>query len=96
MTHPFLEALKKAPLLADGAMGTLLYARGASADAGFEKLNISKQEVVQQVHVDYINAGAQVIETNSFCANRYRLAAYGLEKEVWQLNVWAAKLKKKK
>lgn len=92
MSHPFLDALKKAPLLADGAMGTLLYARGASPDAGFEKLNVSKQEVVQQVHVDYINAGAQVIETNSFCANRYRLAAYGLEKEVWQLNVWAAKV----
>lgn len=92
MTHPFLEALKKTPLLGDGAMGTLLYARGASPDAGFEKLNISKQEVVQQVHIDYINAGAQVIETNSFCANRYRLASYGLEKDVWQLNVWAAKV----
>ncbi len=90
--HPFLEAIKKAPLLGDGAMGTLLYARGATPEAGFEKLNISKQEIVQQVHVDYINAGAQVIETNSFCGNRYRLAAYGLEKDVWQLNVWAAKI----
>lgn len=92
MTHPFLEALKKAPLLADGAMGTLLYARGASPEASFEKLNLSDQKLVQQIHVDYINAGAQVIETNSFSGNRYRLAAYGLEKEVWQLNVWAAKV----
>jgi methionine synthase I (cobalamin-dependent) len=92
MTHPFLEALKKAPLLADGAMGTVLYARGASPEAGFEKLNLTDQALVQQVHVDYINAGAQVIETNSFSGNRFRLAAYGLEKEVWQLNVWAAKV----
>lgn len=92
MTHPFLEAIKKGPLLSDGAMGTLLYARGGSAEAGFEKLNLSKQDLVQQVHIDYINAGAQVIETNSFCGNRYRLASYGLEKDVWHLNVWAAKI----
>ena len=92
MTHPFLEAIKNAPLLGDGAMGTVLYERGASPEAGFEKLNITRQDLVQQVHVDYINAGAQVIETNSFCGNRYRLAAYGLEKEVWQVNVWAAKV----
>ncbi|MBX9688116.1 MAG: bifunctional homocysteine S-methyltransferase/methylenetetrahydrofolate reductase [Candidatus Obscuribacterales bacterium] len=92
MSHPFLEAIKKAPLLGDGAMGTVLYARGASSEAGFEKLNISKQELVQQVHVDYINAGAQIIETNSFSGNRFRLAAYGLEKDVWQINVWAAKV----
>lgn len=90
--HPFLEAIKKSPLLGDGAMGTLLYARGASAEAGFEKLNVSRQDLVQQVHVDYINAGAQVIETNSFSANRFRLSTYGLEKDVWQLNVWAAKV----
>ena len=92
MTHPFLEALKKRPLLCDGAMGTLLYARGASPEACFEQLNVAKQDVVQQVHIDYINAGADVIETNSFCANRYRLQAYGKETDVWQFNVWAAKV----
>lgn len=92
MSHPFLEAIKNTPLLADGATGTMLYARGASPEAGFEKLNLTRQDLVQQVHIDYINAGAQVIETNSFCANRYRLAAYGLDKDVWQINVWAAKI----
>lgn len=92
MTHPFLEAIKKAPLLCDGAMGTMLYARGGSPEAGFEKLNLVNRELVQQVHIDYINAGSQVVETNSFCGNRYRLAAYGLENDVWQLNVWAAKI----
>jgi homocysteine S-methyltransferase len=92
MTHPFLKALKERPLLADGAMGTVLYSRGASPESCFEQLNVTKQDLVQQVHIDYINAGADVIETNSFCGNRYRLAAYGLEKDVWQLNVWAAKV----
>jgi methionine synthase / methylenetetrahydrofolate reductase(NADPH) len=93
-THPFLQALKERPLLGDGAMGTLLYARGANPEAGFEHLNTDKQgqDLVQQVHIDYINAGAEVIETNSFCANRFRLATYGLEKDVWSLNVWAAKV----
>jgi methionine synthase I (cobalamin-dependent)/5,10-methylenetetrahydrofolate reductase len=92
MTHPFLEALKERPLLADGAMGTLLYQRGASPESCFEQLNVGKQDLVQQVHIDYINAGADVIETNSFCGNRYRLAAFGMEKDVWQFNVWAAKV----
>lgn len=90
--HPFLTAIKERPLLADGAMGTLLYARGASAELSFESLNLSRPEFVQQVHIDYINAGAEVIETNSFSGNRFRLAQHGLEDQVWQLNVWAVKL----
>lgn len=92
MTHPFLQALKERPLLGDGAMGSLLYARGASPEASFEQLNLSKQDIVQQVHIDYINAGADVIETNSFAGNRVRLAQFGLEEDVWKLNVWAAKV----
>jgi homocysteine S-methyltransferase len=90
--HPFLQAIKEKPLLADGAMGSLLYSRGASPEASFEQLNISRPELVQQVHIDYINAGADVIETNSFAGNRIRLAGYGLEDQVWKLNVWAAKV----
>src|SRR5271156_2321048 len=92
MTHPFLQALKERPLLADGAMGSLLYSRGASPEACFEHLNLTRQELVQQVHIDYINAGADVIETNSFAGNRARLAPQGLEEQVWKLNVWAAKI----
>lgn len=92
MTHPFLEALRTKPLLCDGAMGTLLYARGASPETCFEQLNVTRPDLVQQVHIDYINAGAEVIETNSFGGNRFRLANFGLEKDVWQFNVWAAKV----
>lgn len=78
--------------MCDGAMGTLLYARGASPESCFEMLNVTRQDLVQQVHIDYINAGAEVIETNSFSGNKFRLAAHGLEGEVWKLNVWAAKV----
>lgn len=92
MSHPFLTALKARPMLGDGAMGTLLYSRGASADAGFEQLNLTNQDLVQQVHIDYINAGSEIIETNSFSGNRFRLAAYGLADQVWQINLWAAKI----
>ncbi len=92
MTHPFLKELAKRPLLADGGIGTLLYARGASPEASFEHLNLTKQDEIQQVHIDYINAGADVIETNSFSANRFRLASFGLEAETHKINLWAAKI----
>jgi len=92
MSHPFLQALAKRPLLADGGIGTLLYSRGASTDASFEYLNVSKQDTVQQMHVDYINAGAEIIETNSFSGNRFKLANHGLDGDVWKINVWAAKI----
>ncbi|HEY9679742.1 MAG TPA: bifunctional homocysteine S-methyltransferase/methylenetetrahydrofolate reductase [Drouetiella sp.] len=92
MTHPFLQALKERPLLVDGATGTLLYSRGASTEASFEHLNLTRQDLVQQAHIDYINAGADVIETNSFSGNRLRLANFGLEEQVWKINVWAAKV----
>jgi len=89
---PFLNTLKERPLLADGGIGTLLYSRGASTDACFEHLNITRQETIQQLHVDYINAGAEIIETNSFSGNRIKLANNGLENDVWKINVWAAKI----
>ncbi len=89
---PFLNTLKQRPLLTDGGIGTLLYSRGASTDACFEHLNITRQETIQQLHVDYINAGAEIIETNSFSGNRIKLANNGLENDVWKINVWAAKI----
>jgi methionine synthase I (cobalamin-dependent)/5,10-methylenetetrahydrofolate reductase len=67
------------PILADGAMGTLLVARGVAADANIDELNLSQPKLVAQAHRDYIAAGAQILETNTFGANRYKLAAAGLE-----------------
>jgi methionine synthase / methylenetetrahydrofolate reductase(NADPH) len=66
------------PLLADGALGTLLVARGVPPDANIDALNLTAPEMVEQVHRDYLAAGAQIIETNTFGANQYKLAAAGL------------------
>ena len=74
----FLEALASGPLVFDGAMGTQLYERGVLYSACFEELNVSQPELVRKVHEDYVRAGAQVIETNTFGANALRLEKHGL------------------
>lgn len=61
----FLERLDRGPLLADGAMGTMLYARGVPFDQGFDALNVAHPEVVTAVHGEYLAAGAELIETNT-------------------------------
>lgn len=81
---PFKERLNTDDtLLLDGAMGTLLQQRAAVAiNACFDWLNISEPQVVQQIHRDYIDAGADIIETNTFGANRYKLSEYGCPEDV--------------
>lgn len=81
-----LERLAQGPLLADGAMGTMLYARGFSFDRCYEALNVEAPEVVREIHRAYLEAGATLLETNTFGANRYRLAEHGLEDRVADLN----------
>jgi homocysteine S-methyltransferase len=92
MAHAFSRRLAEEPLLFDGAMGTLLYARGVSLDACFDVLNLRDPRTVQSVHADYIGAGADCIETNTFGANRFKLAAHGLEGSVREINLRGAKL----
>jgi homocysteine S-methyltransferase len=93
LTLPFLERLaQEKPLLADGAMGTLLHARGVSSQAGFDELNLTRPELVAQVHREYIAAGAELVETNTFAANRYKLAEYGLADRVRDINMAGARL----
>src|SRR6476661_8389822 len=79
MPSPFLERLKQGPVLADGATGTLLYERGVAFDQSFDELTLSRPEVVEALHREYLGAGAELIETNTFGANPVRLAAHGLE-----------------
>ena len=67
------------PILADGAMGTLLHASGVPIDACFDELNLTRPELVGGIHRDYVAAGARLIETNTFGANPFKLAAHGLE-----------------
>ena len=82
MQAPFLERLAQGPLLADGAMGTLLYERGVPFGHCFDQINLSNPGLVEAIHRDYLAAGAELIETNTFGANHQRLLAYGLEHEV--------------
>jgi homocysteine S-methyltransferase len=78
MPSPFLERLEQGPLVADGAMGTLLYQKGVSFDQSFDELNLSRASLIEAVHRDYLVAGAELIETNTFGANAIRLASHGL------------------
>ncbi len=82
MPAPFLERLAQGPLLADGAMGTLLYERGVPFDRSFDEANLSNPALVEAIHREYLAAGAELIETNTFGANHVRLAPHGLEREV--------------
>ncbi len=76
----------KQPILGDGAMGTMLHARGAGFEQCFDSLNLTHPEWVAEIHQAYITAGSQVIQTNTFGANRYKLAAHGLEEQVEAVN----------
>jgi len=73
-------------------MGTELYARGISFERSFEQLNLTEPELVKTIHLEYVAAGAEMIETNTFGANRYRLAEHGLEHNVRELNRAGAKI----
>ena len=92
MPHPFSQRLDAGPLLCDGAMGTMLYARGVSLDACFDVLNLNNPGLVQAIHADYVAAGADLVETNTFGANRFKLAVHGLESQVHEVNLRGARL----
>src|SRR5262247_1316771 len=82
MPHALSERLAEGALLCDGAMGTVLYARGVPLDACFDVLNLNNARLVQAVHADYVGAGADAIETNTFGANRFKLAVHGRDAQV--------------
>jgi len=88
----FLEQLRQRPLLCDGAMGTLLYARGVTYEQCFDELNLTRPELIQGIHREYITAGAQIIETNTFGANRVKLEGHNLGGKVRDINYRAAKI----
>jgi homocysteine S-methyltransferase len=88
--RPFREALDEAPLLWDGAMGSLLYERGVFLTRSFDELNLSQPELIAGAHRDYVEAGCDVIETNSFGANRVALARHGHADKVVEINRAAA------
>ncbi|OEH91655.1 bifunctional homocysteine S-methyltransferase/methylenetetrahydrofolate reductase [Bacillus solimangrovi] len=88
-----LERLKDEILIGDGAMGTLLYSYGV--DFCFEELNTSQPERIEQIHLAYLKAGSDVIQTNTYGANYIKLARYGLEDQVKKLNEQACRIAKR-
>ncbi len=82
----FLDALREGPLVFDGAMGTTLYERGVLYTQSFDALCLTRPELVRSVHQDYLKAGAQVLQTNTFGANRVRLATHNLENDLVAIN----------
>jgi homocysteine S-methyltransferase len=88
----FLERLAERVLICDGAVGTMLYNKGVYINQNFEALNLSKPNLVQEVHAEYVKAGADIIETNTFGANRLKLAPAGLADKVAAINREGARL----
>jgi homocysteine S-methyltransferase len=90
--HPFIRRLSDGPLLCDGGMGSFLYARGVELDPCFDALNVTQPRLVQSVHTEYIAVGADAVETNTFGANRFKLAAFGLDADVRRINAQGARV----
>jgi methionine synthase I (cobalamin-dependent)/5,10-methylenetetrahydrofolate reductase len=91
----FLDELNSSVLCGDGAMGTELMSSGVPVDVCFEELNVSDPERISRIHDSYVQAGARLIETNTFGANGARLSKYGLQSRVKELNQAAIRLARK-
>ena len=83
----FRERLLSEVIVFDGGVGTSLYEKGIYINTCFDELNLTNPNLVMEVHRDYVDAGADVIETNTFGANQFKLAAHGLGPKVYELNL---------
>jgi homocysteine S-methyltransferase len=90
--QPFLERLAEGVVVFDGAMGTMLYSRGIFLNRCFDELNLSNPGLVRAIHEEYLEAGADVIETNTFGAHRFKLGPHGLESQVRKINREGARI----
>jgi len=95
MKEDIQDRLEREVLLCDGAMGTLLNLRGIPYDKCREEYNLNSPELISTIHEEYINAGAQIIETNTFSGNRIKLRSYGLEDKIEEINSEAVRIAKK-
>jgi homocysteine S-methyltransferase len=92
MGKDLLTRLKQGPVLCDGAMGTLLYANGVFINKCYDELNLTQPDLIRNIHQEYLNAGAEVIETNTFGGNSVRLGRYGLTGQLHDINFMGARL----
>jgi len=94
MAADLLTRLKQSPVLSDGATGTLLYAKGIFINRCYDELNLSQPDLIRELHREYMQAGAEIIETNTFGGNSFRLARHSLENRVHEINLAGARLAK--
>jgi methionine synthase / methylenetetrahydrofolate reductase(NADPH) len=92
MAADFLTRIKQSPVLCDGAMGTLLYAKGIFINRSYDELNLSQPDLIRGIHHDYLQAGAEIIETNTFGGNSFRLGRHSLADKVRDINRAGARL----
>lgn len=92
MKRDFREMLADGVVLFDGAMGTMLYQRGVFINRCFDEVNISSPDMIREIHLEYISAGADVIETNTFGANIYKLKHFGIEDRMEEINIEGARI----
>ena len=92
MLIPFLEALEERVLVCDGAMGTMLYAKGIFINKSFDALNVTQPDLVAEVHQEYVRAGADIVETNTFGANRIKLGTFGIADRLHAINEQGARI----
>ena len=94
MASDLLTRLKQSPVLCDGATGTLLYAKGIFINRCYDELNVSQPDLIRDLHREYLQAGAEIIETNTFGGNSFRLARHSMETRVREINLAGARLAK--
>jgi methionine synthase / methylenetetrahydrofolate reductase (NADH) len=92
MREPILERLRKRTVVCDGAMGTMLYSKGISLNHCFDELNLTNPQLVKDVHLTYLKAGAEVLETNTFGSTRTRLAKFDLADKVREISLAGTRL----
>src|ERR1700729_2216076 len=92
MADDILARLKRSPVLCDGAMGTLLYSKGVFINRCYDELNLSQPDLIRAIHHEYLQAGAEVIETNTFGANSFRLSKHGCVDKLAEINRKGARL----
>jgi len=92
MAADLLNRIKSSPVLCDGAMGTLLYAKGVFINRCYDELNVSQPDLIRAIHHEYLQAGAEIVETNTFGANAFRLARHSIADKVTDINRAGARL----
>src|SRR5579885_3176670 len=95
MPKSFLERVAAGPILCDGAMGTLLYSKGIFINRCYDELNLSQPELIAGIHADYVASGAEILETNTFGANSFRLARHGCHERLSEINRAGVELARK-